>query len=101
MGQARQSAADDGAADPEDLAQGLLAQLGPGCQALLENGLEDMGVHDIVLSPAAAGLAGARLLLEGLQLFVHGCSRQRGSAVTEPRLLPPGPTGKQGGGRTL
>ena len=76
VGQARQGAANDGAADAENLTQRLFAQLGARRQALLENGIEDMGIYDIVLSPAAAAFAHARLLLERLQLIVHSGSRQ-------------------------
>ncbi|MNN66690.1 hypothetical protein D3C81_1822810 [compost metagenome] len=70
MGQARQGAADDGTADAEDFAQRLFAQLGAGRQALFEDGVEDVGVDDLVLG-AAAALAIARLLLELLQLVGH------------------------------
>ncbi len=74
MGQTRQRAANDGAADPEDFPQRFFAQLGTGRQALFEDGLEDMRVDNIVLGSAAAGFACSRLFLEGLQLFVHGHS---------------------------
>ncbi|MCY1524128.1 hypothetical protein D9M68_590510 [compost metagenome] len=76
MGETRQGATDDGAADTEDLAQGLLAQLGAGGQALLENGIENVRIDDVVLRAAAGAFGGARLLLEWLQLFVHGGSRR-------------------------
>src|SRR5690606_607286 len=76
MGQARQGATNDGATDAEDLAQRLFTQLGAWCQALLKNGIEDMGIYDIVLSPAAAAFARTRLLLKRLQLIVHSGSRQ-------------------------
>jgi len=46
-----------------------------------------MGVNDIVLSPAASAFAFARLLLKGLQLFVHCGSRDQGSAVADATLL--------------
>jgi len=83
MGQARQRAANDGAAHAKDFAECLFAQFGTGCQALFENRLEDMRVDDIVLGSAAAGLAGSRLFLERLQLFVHGHSdRENGGELT-------------------
>ena len=77
MGQARQGATNDGATDPENLPQCFFAQLGTGRQTLFEDRLEDMRVDDIVLGPGATGLAGTRLFLEGLQLFVHGHSDRR------------------------
>src|SRR3546814_12004040 len=70
MGQARQRAADDGAADAEYLAERLFAELGPRRQTLLEDGIEDVRINDIVLRPGAS-LAGLGRLLQGLQLFVH------------------------------
>ena len=63
MGQARQRAANDGAADPENFPQRFFAQLGAGRQALFEDGLEDMRVDNIVLGSAAAGFACSRLFL--------------------------------------
>ncbi|MNT17483.1 hypothetical protein D3C72_1526330 [compost metagenome] len=78
VGQARQGAADDGAADAEDLAQRFLAQLGARCQTLLEDRLENMRVDDVVLGTTAASLAGTRRFLQRLQLFVHGLSRHEG-----------------------
>ncbi|MCY1430715.1 hypothetical protein D9M71_466680 [compost metagenome] len=63
MGQARQGAANDGAADPENFPQRFFAQLGAGRQTLLEDGLEDMRVDNIVLGTAAAGFACSRLFL--------------------------------------
>jgi len=77
MGQARQRAANDGAAHAEDLAQCLFTQFGSGRQALFKDRLEDMRIDDIVLGSAATGLAGSRLFLERLQLFVHGHSGLR------------------------
>ena len=62
MGQAREGAANDGAADAEYLAERFLAQLGAGGQALFEDGVEDVGVDDLVLGTAAGSLAGARRL---------------------------------------
>ncbi|MNP39518.1 hypothetical protein D3C76_1330970 [compost metagenome] len=63
MGQARQGAANDGAADPENFPQRFFAQLGAGRQTLFEDGLEDMRVDNIVLGSAAAGFACSRLFL--------------------------------------
>ncbi|MCY1357603.1 hypothetical protein D9M69_441040 [compost metagenome] len=88
MGKARQGASDDGAADAENLTQGLFAQLGSGSEALFENGIENMRVDDVVLSAAAGAFGSARLLLEWLQLFVHGCSRKRGSAIFQGPFCP-------------
>ncbi|MNC32137.1 hypothetical protein D3C75_804810 [compost metagenome] len=95
VGQARQGAADDGAADAEDLAQRFLAQLGARCQTLLEDRLENMRVDDVVLGSAAPGLAGTHWFLERLQLFVHGHS-STGIGLSDPDCN----TSQWGGGKS-
>ncbi|MNH21317.1 hypothetical protein D3C79_811220 [compost metagenome] len=95
MRQTRQRTANDGAADTKDLAQGLLTQLGTRRQTLLENGLENMRVDDVVLGSAAPGLAGTHWFLERLQLFVHGHS-STGIGLSDPDCN----TSQWGGGKS-